>query len=47
MTENGLKGRVVLVTGSGRGLGAAVAKAAGGEKAKVVVSSLHPVRWYV
>ena len=38
MTENGLKGRVVLVTGSGRGLGAAVAKAAGGEKAKVVVN---------
>jgi NAD(P)-dependent dehydrogenase (short-subunit alcohol dehydrogenase family) len=38
MTENGLKGRVVVVTGSGRGLGAAVAKAAGGEKARVVVN---------
>ena len=38
MTDNGLKGRVVLVTGSGRGLGAAVARAAGAEKAKVVVN---------
>ena len=38
MTDNGLKGRVVLVTGSGRGLGAAFARAAGGEKAKVVIN---------
>ena len=38
MTENGFRGRVVLVTGSGRGLGAAFAKAAGAEKAKVVVN---------
>jgi len=38
MTENGLRGRVVLVTGSGRGLGAAFAKAAGAEKARVVVN---------
>lgn len=38
MTGNGLKGKVVLVTGSGRGLGAAFARAAGAEKARVVVN---------
>jgi NAD(P)-dependent dehydrogenase (short-subunit alcohol dehydrogenase family) len=38
MKEDGLKGRVVLVTGSGRGLGSAVARAAGAEKARVVVN---------
>ncbi len=38
MTDNGLKGRGALVTGSGRGLGAAFARAAGAEKAKVVVN---------
>jgi NAD(P)-dependent dehydrogenase (short-subunit alcohol dehydrogenase family) len=38
MTDDGLRGRVVLVTGSGRGLGAAFARAAGAEKAKVVVN---------
>jgi NAD(P)-dependent dehydrogenase (short-subunit alcohol dehydrogenase family) len=38
MKDNGLKGRVVLVTGSGRGLGAAVARAAGAEKARVVLN---------
>jgi NAD(P)-dependent dehydrogenase (short-subunit alcohol dehydrogenase family) len=38
MTDDGLRGRVLLVTGSGRGLGAALARAAGGERAKVVVN---------
>ena len=38
MTDDGLKGRVLLVTGSGRGLGAALARAAGAEKAKIVVN---------
>jgi len=38
VTGNGLKGKVVLVTGSGRGLGAACARAAGVEKARVVVN---------
>ena len=37
MNDDGLKGRVVLVTGSGRGLGRALACAAGAEKARVVV----------
>jgi NAD(P)-dependent dehydrogenase (short-subunit alcohol dehydrogenase family) len=44
MTDNGLKGRVVLVTGSGRGLGAAVARAAGAEKAKVVVNCQQDIK---
>ncbi len=34
MTDPGLRGTVVLVAGSGRGLGAAVARAAGAERAK-------------
>jgi NAD(P)-dependent dehydrogenase (short-subunit alcohol dehydrogenase family) len=38
MTDDGLKGRVVLVTGSGRSLGSALARAAGAEGAKVVVN---------
>ena len=38
MRDDGLKGRVFLVTGSGRGLGAALARAAGTEGAKVVVN---------
>jgi NAD(P)-dependent dehydrogenase (short-subunit alcohol dehydrogenase family) len=38
MMDDGLRGRVVLVTGSGRGLGAAFARAAGAEKARVVVN---------
>jgi NAD(P)-dependent dehydrogenase (short-subunit alcohol dehydrogenase family) len=38
MNDDGLKGKVFLVTGSGRGLGAALARAAGAERAKVVVN---------
>jgi NAD(P)-dependent dehydrogenase (short-subunit alcohol dehydrogenase family) len=38
MTEDGLRGRVFLVTGSGRGLGAALARAVGAQKARVVVN---------
>jgi 3-oxoacyl-[acyl-carrier protein] reductase len=38
MSDDGLRGRVFLVTGSGRGLGAALARAAGAEKARVVVN---------
>ena len=38
MNDDGLRGRVFLVTGSGRGLGAALARAAGVEKARVVVN---------
>jgi 3-oxoacyl-[acyl-carrier protein] reductase len=38
MTDDGLRGRVFVVTGSGRGLGAALARAAGAEKARVVVN---------
>jgi NAD(P)-dependent dehydrogenase (short-subunit alcohol dehydrogenase family) len=36
--DDGLEGRVVLVTGSGRGLGAAVVRAAAARKAHVVVN---------
>jgi 3-oxoacyl-[acyl-carrier protein] reductase len=38
MNDDGLRGRVFLVTGSGRGLGAALARAAGTEKARVIVN---------
>jgi 3-oxoacyl-[acyl-carrier protein] reductase len=38
MNDGGLRGKVFLVTGSGRGLGAALARAAGAEKARVVVN---------
>lgn len=38
MNDDGLKGRVFLVTGGARGLGSALARAAGAEKAKVVVN---------
>jgi len=38
MNDDGLRGKVFLVTGSGRGLGAALARAAGVEKARVVVN---------
>jgi NAD(P)-dependent dehydrogenase (short-subunit alcohol dehydrogenase family) len=38
MNDDGLHGRVFLVTGGGSGLGAALARAAGAEKARVVVN---------
>jgi NAD(P)-dependent dehydrogenase (short-subunit alcohol dehydrogenase family) len=38
VNDDGLQGRVFLVTGSGRGLGAALARAAGARKARVVVN---------
>jgi 3-oxoacyl-[acyl-carrier protein] reductase len=38
VTDDGLRDRVFLVTGSGRGLGAAIARAAGAERARVVVN---------
>lgn len=41
MNDDGLRGRVFLVTGSGRGLGAALARAAGAERARVVVNCLR------
>jgi 3-oxoacyl-[acyl-carrier protein] reductase len=44
VNDDGLSGRVVLVTGSGRGLGAALARAAGAEKARVVVNCRQDVR---
>ncbi|MFN8092983.1 MAG: SDR family NAD(P)-dependent oxidoreductase [Vicinamibacteria bacterium] len=44
MTDEGLRGRVILVTGSGRGLGAAIARAAGAERARVVVNCRHDTR---
>jgi 3-oxoacyl-[acyl-carrier protein] reductase len=44
MNDDGLRGRVFLVTGSGRGLGAALARAAGAERARVVVSCRRDTR---
>jgi 3-oxoacyl-[acyl-carrier protein] reductase len=44
VTDEGLAGRVFLVTGSGRGLGAALARAAGAEKARVVVNCRRDAR---
>ena len=44
MNDDGLKGRVVIVTGSGRGLGRALACAAGAEKARVVVNTRRDER---
>jgi 3-oxoacyl-[acyl-carrier protein] reductase len=44
MSDDGLRGRVFLVTGSGRGLGAALARAAGAEKARVVVNCRSNVK---
>jgi NAD(P)-dependent dehydrogenase (short-subunit alcohol dehydrogenase family) len=38
MNDDGLRGRVFLVTGSGRGLGSSLARAAGVEQARVVVN---------
>jgi 3-oxoacyl-[acyl-carrier protein] reductase len=44
VNDDGLRGRVFLVTGSGRGLGAALARAAGAEKARVVVNCRRDTR---
>jgi 3-oxoacyl-[acyl-carrier protein] reductase len=44
MNDDGLRGRVFLVTGSGRGLGAALARAAGAERARVVVNCRKDVK---
>ena len=44
MSDDGLRGRVFLVTGSGRGLGASLARAAGAEKARVVVNCRSDVK---
>ena len=44
MTGDGLRGRVFLVTGSGRGLGAALARAAAAENARVVVNCRADVK---
>jgi len=44
MNDEGLRGRVFLVTGSGRGLGSALARAAGAEKARVVVNCLRDTK---
>ena len=41
MSEEGLRGRVFVVTGSGRGLGASLARAAGAAGARVVVNCRH------
>jgi len=38
MNDDGLQRKVFLVTGSGRGLGAAIARAAGSERARVVAN---------
>ena len=44
MNDDGLRGRVFLVTGSGRGLGRALACGAGAEKARVVVNTRRDER---
>jgi NAD(P)-dependent dehydrogenase (short-subunit alcohol dehydrogenase family) len=44
VNDSGLRGRVFVVTGSGRGLGAALARAAGAEKARVVVNCCRDVK---
>ena len=44
MNDDGFRGRVFLVTGSGRGLGAAVARAAGAERARVAVNCLQQAK---
>jgi 3-oxoacyl-[acyl-carrier protein] reductase len=38
VNDDGLRGKVFLITGSGRGLGAAIARAAGAERARVVAN---------
>jgi len=44
MNDDGLRGKVFLVTGGGRGLGAALARAAGAEKARVAVNCRRDLR---
>jgi NAD(P)-dependent dehydrogenase (short-subunit alcohol dehydrogenase family) len=44
MSDDGLRGRVVLVTGSGRGLGASLARAAAAQEARVVVNCRSDVK---
>jgi NAD(P)-dependent dehydrogenase (short-subunit alcohol dehydrogenase family) len=44
MTDDGLRDRVLLVTGSARGLGAALARAAGADGAKVTVNCRRDVK---
>jgi 3-oxoacyl-[acyl-carrier protein] reductase len=44
VSEDSLRGRVVLVTGSARGLGSAIARAAGAEQARVVVNGRQDAR---
>jgi len=44
MNDSGFKGRVLLVTGSGRGLGAALARAAGAERCRVVVNCRSDIK---
>ena len=44
MNDDGLRGKVFLVTGSGRGLGAALALAAGAERARVVVNCVRDAK---
>jgi NAD(P)-dependent dehydrogenase (short-subunit alcohol dehydrogenase family) len=44
VSEKDLRGRVFVVTGSGRGLGAAIARAAAAEHARVVVNCRHDAK---
>jgi 3-oxoacyl-[acyl-carrier protein] reductase len=44
VSDGGLRERVFVVTGSGRGLGAAIARAAAQERARVVVNCRHDAK---